>query len=314
VNVVSPAAKLADPVCLRRLSVVIPVKDEIQSMAPLISGIAAAADRMNTTLSEIIVVDDGSTDGTWRELERLSLQERRLRAVRLRRNFGKAAALMIGIGQATGDVIVTMDGDLQDDPDELPRFLQLIERGNDLVSGWKRERHDPASKTLPSRLFNCVTASVTGVPLHDFNCGYKAYRREVFDAVQVYGEMHRYIPVLAHALGFRIAELPVRHHPRQFGASKYGMRRLLRGFVDLLSVMMITRYAHSPGHLAALKTFAGAEIGGRPLLMLGVLLAVIGVQFLLFGMLAELIISRSPRPQKLETLIAEVTSSGEGLT
>lgn len=331
-NIVSPAAKLLAPVRSPQLSVVIPVKDEMQSLAPLVSRIAVATRGMNARLCEIIVVDDGSTDGTWQELERLSRREPRLRAIRLRRNFGKAAALMIGVGRSTGSVIITMDGDLQDDPDEIPRFVEMIEAGNDLVSGWKQERHDPASKTFPSRIFNQVTARVSGVPLHDFNCGFKAYRREVFGTVEIYGEMHRYIPVLAHALGFRIAELPVRHHPRQFGVSKYGVRRLLRGFVDLLSVVMITRYAYSPGHLfggaglalgaigtmillylTGLKVFAGAEIGGRPLLMLGVLLVVIGMQFLLFGMLAELIISRSPRSQKLETLVAEATGDREGL-
>ena len=230
---------------------------------------------------------------------------------------------MVGIGLATGDIVLTMDGDLQDDPEEMPRFVATIEAGNDLVSGWKQERNDPLSKTLPSWLFNRVTAWMSGIKLHDFNCGYKAYRREIFETVQLYGELHRYAPVLAHALGYRIAEIPVRHHARKFGRSKYGFQRYLRGFLDLLTVLMITRFAYRPSHvfggvgtlliligtlilayLTGLKLFTGADIGGRPLLMLGVLLDVIGVQLLLFGLLAELIVSRSPQPVRLDQLIA----------
>lgn len=306
------------------LSIVIPLKDEADSIELLVGKILSVSAGAHLSLADIVLVDDGSEDETWAVIEALSRTDSRIRAIRMRRNVGKATALMVGVGAATGDIIITMDGDLQDDPEEIPQFVALIAAGNDLVSGWKRKRNDPLSKTLPSRLFNRVTAWMSGVKLHDFNCGFKAYRREIFDSVQLYGELHRYVPVLAHALGFRIAELPVRHHARQFGKSKYGFQRFARGFLDLLTVMMITRYAYRPSHLfgglgvmlffagtliltylAGLKIFTGAEIGGRPLLSLGVLLDVIGIQVLLFGMLAELIISRSPRPVKLEAFVAQ---------
>lgn len=329
-NDVSSPAVQAVFVQVPPVSIVIPLKDEAESIGTLVGNILSVTARAHVPLADIVLVDDGSEDGTWAAAEALCCQHSRIRAIRIRRNVGKAAALMIGVGAAAGGVIITMDGDLQDDPEEIPRFVALIAAGNDLVSGWKRQRNDPLSKTLPSRLFNRVTASMSGVKLHDFNCGFKAYRREIFDSVQLYGELHRYVPVLAHALGFRIAELPVRHHARRFGKSKYGFQRFARGFLDLLTVMMITRYAYRPSHLfgglgatlfiagtlilaylAGLKLFTGAEIGGRPLLSLGVLLDVIGVQILLFGMLAELIISRAPRPVKLGAFIAqEAVSSG----
>jgi len=320
--VAEPAAAATAGAALS-VSVVVPVKDEAESLPVLIERIVAVAAAGGLHLAEVVLVDDGSSDGSWAVMEALATRYPELRAIRLRRNFGKATALMVGVGAASGQIIVTMDGDLQDDPDELPRFVAAIAEGADLVSGWKKERHDPLSKTLPSRLFNRVTAAITGIRLHDFNSGYKAYRREIFDSVQLYGELHRYAPVLAHALGYRIAEIAVRHHPRRFGRSKYGAMRLLRGFLDLLTVLMITRFAYRPSHvfggfgtlliavgtaillyLTGLKLFAGAEIGERPLLLLGVMMDVIGVQLLLFGMLAELIISRSPRLVRLDQLIA----------
>lgn len=305
-----------------RISIIVPLKDEEESVPLLVEGIARVVETSALPVAEIILVDDGSTDGSWPALERLAARHDQIRAIRLRRNFGKATALMVGVGAATGQVIVTMDADLQDDPDELPRFIAAIEAGNDLVSGWKKERHDPLSKTLPSLVFNRVTSWITGIKLHDFNSGYKAYRREIFDTVQLYGDLHRYAPVLAHALGYRIAEIPVRHHARRFGRSKYGLKRLLRGFLDLLTVLMITRFAYRPSHvfggigflllvvgsaillyLVGLKLFAGAEIGGRPLLLFGAVMDVIGVQLLLFGLLAELIVSRSPRLADLNHLV-----------
>ena len=323
-NDFSHAAAQASAIRHPTVSIVIPLKDEAESIAPLVGKIISVTDDAQISLADIVLVDDGSEDDTWAVAERLCREHAQIHAIRVRRNIGKAAALMIGVGAATGDIIITMDGDLQDDPAEIPQFVALIAAGNDLVSGWKRKRNDPLSKTLPSRLFNRVTARMSGVKLHDFNCGFKAYRREIFDSVQLYGELHRYVPVLAHALGFRIAELPVCHHARRFGKSKYGFQRFARGFLDLLTVMMITRYAYRPSHLfgglgvvlflagtlilvylAGLKIFTGAEIGGRPLLSLGVLLDVIGLQILLFGMLAELIISRSPRPVKLDAFVAQ---------
>jgi glycosyltransferase involved in cell wall biosynthesis len=303
--------------------VVVPVKDEESSIPILVEKIVDASRDAGLKLADVVVVDDGSSDGTWPAVEAMAKRYGELRGLRLRRNFGKSTALMVGVDIASGDVIVTMDGDLQDDPGELPRFVAAIEDGADLVSGWKKERRDPLSKTLPSRLFNWVTAWVSGIELHDFNCGYKAYRREVFQTVQLYGELHRYVPVLADALGYRVAEIAVTHHPRRFGRTKYGVARFLRGFLDLLTVMMITRFAYRPSHLfggigtlllvlggaalsylTALKLLTGAQIGDRPLLLLGALLAIIGVQLLLFGMLAELIISRSPRPAGFQDLVA----------
>ena len=229
------------------LSVVIPAKDEEESLPLVVARIIAACAAGGHSLRDIVLVDDGSSDGTWKVMSKLALENTVVQAIRLRRNFGKATALMVGIGACGGDVIITMDADLQDDPDEISRFLATLDQGYDLVSGWKKERHDPLSKTLPSRLFNKVTARISGVGLNDFNCGFKAYRREIFDSIELYGELHRYVPVLANALGYRIAEIPVRHHPRRFGSSKYGVARYLRGFLDLLTVILITRFAYRPG-------------------------------------------------------------------
>ena len=309
---------------MRTLSIVVPAKDEEQSLPVLVARIVEVCASNGLTLRDIVLVDDGSTDKTWAVMTQLASDNAAVQAIRLRRNFGKATALMVGIGACAGDVIISTDADLQDDPDEIPRFVQMLDAGYDLVSGWKKERQDPLSKTLPSRLFNTVTARISGVRLHDFNCGFKAYRREIFNSVELYGELHRYVPVLAHALGYRIAEIPVRHHARQFGKSKYGVARYLRGFLDLLTVVMITRFAYRPGHLfggigslfllgggaalaylTGLKLFTGASIGGRPLLLFGIMVVIIGIQLILFGMLAELIISRTQRPVEARNLVAQ---------
>jgi dolichol-phosphate mannosyltransferase len=306
------------------LSIVIPAKDEEESLPLVVARIIAACRAGGHTLSDIVLVDDGSRDKTWQVMSKLAAEREVIQAIRLRRNFGKATALMVGIGACRGDVIITMDADLQDDPDEISRFVEMLDGGYDLVSGWKKERNDPLNKTMPSRLFNKVTATISGVKLNDFNCGFKAYRREIFDAIQLYGELHRYVPVLANALGYRIAEIPVRHHARRFGASKYGVARYLRGFLDLLTVVLITRFAYRPGHLfggigsllamsggvalsylIGLKLLTGASIGNRPLLLLGVLAVIVGVQLILFGMLAELIIHRTQRPVETRHLVAE---------
>jgi len=298
------------------ISVVVPVRNEAGTVVELARQVAAVADGAQLALAEILFVDDGSSDGSWAVLAELAAREPRVRALRLRRNFGKATALDVGIRESTGAVIVTMDADLQDDPAELPRFLAAMTEDVDLVSGWKQARQDPLGKTLPSRFFNWVTARLSGVPLHDFNCGYKAYRREIFDTITLYGELHRYVPVLAHGRGFRVTELAVRHHPRRYGRSNYGVERIAKGFLDLLTVLMLSRFASRPGHLfgglglalgavgfavlaylSGLKLLTGAEIGDRPLLLLGVMLAIIAVQVTLFGVLGELIVSRTaPRP------------------
>jgi glycosyltransferase involved in cell wall biosynthesis len=309
---------------VRDVSVVVPAKDEEQSLPLIVERIVEACASHGIALSDIVLVDDGSSDGTWGVMAKLATDNPFVQAIRLRRNFGKATALMVGIGACAGDVVITMDADLQDDPDEIPRFLETLDAGCDLVSGWKKDRHDPFSKTLPSRLFNRVTAAISGVRLHDFNCGFKAYRREIFDSVELYGELHRYVPVLASALGYRVAEIPVRHHARRFGKSKYGVARFTRGFLDLLTVVLLTRFAYRPGHLfggigllfslgggaalaylAGLKLLTGASIGGRPLLLFGVMGVIVGMQLILFGMLAELIISRTQRPVEARNLVAQ---------
>src|ERR671934_102704 len=230
------------------ISVVVPVHNEDRSVELLYDELRSALEPLAQEW-EMIFVDDGSTDGTFAALTRLHSRAGNVRVVRLRRNFGKAAALVAGFDQARGDTVVTIDGDLQDDPAEIPRLLAKLEEGFDLVSGWKAHRRDPLTRRVLSRIFNRVTSWFSGVRLHDMNCGLKAYRAEVVHGLRLYGELHRFIPVLAHYRGFRIAELPVNHRPREHGRSRYGIERYLRGFLDLLTVSFIGRYRHRPLHL-----------------------------------------------------------------
>lgn len=297
--------------CGPSVAVIVPVMNEEATIAALAERILATSAASDTfRLVAILFIDDGSSDATWERILAASRLDGRVRGVRLRRNFGKATALQIGVRETEADIVITMDGDLQDDPDELPRFVAAVQSGFDVVSGWKRTRHDPLGKTLPSKLFNRITSWASGIPLHDFNCGFKAYRREVFDTVHLYGELHRFVPVLAHASGFSVGEIEVTHHPRRFGHSKYGARRFLRGLLDLFTVLTLTRYGRKPGHLfgagglllgtlgigilgwLSILWLLGHAIGDRPLLQLGVLLVLVGVQLLMFGLLAELMISR----------------------
>jgi len=290
------------------VSVVVPVHDEEQSVAFLYEELAAALDPTGRAW-ETVFVDDGSTDGTFAALTRLHDGAANVRVVRLRRNVGKAAALDAGFAEASGEIVVTIDGDLQDDPAEIPRLLAKLDEGFDVVSGWKTKRRDPWRRRVPSRLFNSVAGRMSGLRLHDMNCGLKAYRAEVVRDIRLYGELHRFIPVLAHYRGYRVAELPVNHRPRPHGRSRYGMERYVRGFLDLLTVTFMGRYAHRPLHLfgglglllgvigtavlvylTAVK-LAGEPIGHRPLLILGVLLVVVGIQLLSLGLLSELITS-----------------------
>ena len=257
---------------------------------------------------EVIFIDDGSTDGSIAVLEELHGVRDEVRVIQFRRNFGKAAAYAAGFDVAAGRTIITMDADLQDDPSEIPRLIEKIDSGLDLVSGWKKKRFDPLSKTIPSRFFNWVTGRISGIPIHDFNCGLKAFRREVVGDIKIYGELHRYIPVLAHMEGYRIGEIVVRHRPRRFGVTKYGWTRLLKGFFDLLTVMYLGRYIGRPLHLfgtigvilsalgvainafIAFLWFSTGTIQNRhPLLFLGILLSVLGVQFVCTGLLADMI-------------------------
>jgi len=290
------------------ISVLVPVLNEAESVQELSARVAQVLERMGRTF-EIIFVDDGSSDGTPARVRQARERDPRVKLVRLRRNFGKAAALSAGFDHSNGRIIVTMDGDLQDDPDEIPRFLAKLEDEElDLVSGWKRRRQDPASKRLPSRLFNWVTRTLAQVDLHDFNCGFKAYRREVLAEIAVYGELHRYIPVLASRRGFAVGEIQVNHHPRRFGSSKYGWDRLYKGLLDLITVLFITRYTRRPLHLfgalgliffsagfcinawlAFLWAFRHEDLSDRPLLQLGILLVLLGIQVLTTGLIGEMI-------------------------
>lgn len=229
------------------LSIVIPLYNEEESIGQLHREISEVADANNYDV-EMIFVDDGSTDGSWALIEKMSAADPRIRAVRFRRNFGKAAALQAGFHEAKGDFVLTMDADLQDDPQEIPDFLRLIDSGFDVVSGWKQRRHDPWHKVYPSRIFNGAVSRLTGVKLHDHNCGMKCYRREVLNEVDLYGERHRFIPVLAAARGYKVGEKVVQHRARQFGHSKYGFARFAKGFLDLISIWFVTRYGQRPQH------------------------------------------------------------------
>ena len=311
------------------ISVVVPVHNEERSVALLLDELDSALQPLGKPW-EVVFVDDGSTDGSYAALTRLHAGRDDVTVVRLRRNFGKAAALAAGFAHARGDVIVTIDGDLQDDPAEIPRLLVKLDEGFDLVSGWKSRRRDPLRRRVLSRLFNAVAGWVSGVRLHDINCGLKAYRADVVRGLRLYGELHRFIPVLAHHRGYRIAELPVNHRPREYGRSRYGLERYLRGFLDLLTVSFIGRYRHRPLHLfgglglalsaagtgilvyLTIVKASGHAIGGRPLLILGVLLVVVGIQVFSLGLITELITShheeRVSERERAEALVEEVLS------
>jgi glycosyltransferase involved in cell wall biosynthesis len=290
------------------ISVIVPVHDEERTVALLYEELDSALQPLDQPW-EVVFVDDGSTDGSFAALTRLHDARDNVRVIRLRRNFGKATALSAGFAHAEGDILVTIDADLQDDPTEIPRLLAKLDEGFDLVTGWKAHRRDPLSRRVPSKIFNWVTGRVSGLRLHDLNCGLKAYRVEVVKGLSLYGELHRFIPVLAHYRGHRIAELPVNHRAREHGRSRYGVERYLRGFFDLLTVSFIGRYRYRPLHLfgglglalgavgmlllvyLTVLKLAGEAIGHRPLLTLGVLLVVVGVQLLSLGLVSELVAS-----------------------
>ena len=230
------------------LSLIVPVFDEQESLAMLLDEILTVATAQFFSI-EVIFIDDGSRDGSWRLIRELAATDVRVRGLRFRRNFGKAAALQAGFQAARGCRIITLDADLQDDPKEIPNFLRILDDGNDLVVGWKKVRHDPWHKVFPSHVFNGVVSFVTGVKLHDHNCGMKAYTAALVKEIHLYGEMHRFVPILADARGFRVAELVIHHRPRKFGRSKYGVRRFLRASLDLLTVKFLTIYGRRPMHI-----------------------------------------------------------------
>ena len=300
------------------LSIVIPAYNEVQSLPLLVDGIVSAVERMPLASWEIVLVDDGSTDGTAALMTRLASSRPGIKAVLLRTNFGKSAALMAGFREAAGDIVITMDADLQDDPVEIPAFVETIDQGYDLVSGWKKERHDPLEKRLASRFFNAVVRNVSGVRLRDNNCGFKAYRRWCLEGLELRGNQHRFIPAILSWRGARIAEIPVLHHPRRFGKSNYGITRYFHGAADLLTLLLLTKFSQKPLYffaLIALPFFVlGGLVGGwllynhvlyvinpamgfqlttRPLLIIAVFLVLAGLLMFLIGLLAELVLRTS---------------------
>lgn len=306
-----------------KLSIVIPVFNEEESLVQLHKEIQGVLQEHRYE-AEILFVDDGSRDKSWEIISRLSERDSRVGGLRFRRNFGKAAALNAGFSAAKGDIIITMDADLQDDPREIPGFLALMEQDYDVISGWKKVRHDPFHKTIPSKFFNAMVSWVSGTKLHDHNCGMKSYRREIFDEITLYGELHRFVPVLAAARGFRVGEKVVQHRARQFGKSKYGLNRFIKGFLDILTVKFITGYGQRPQHFFGTVGLCSFSIGAfmllylafywvlsrivegipvfhlhnRPLVLYCVALMLLGAQVFLTGILAELLTSYQNRKSK----------------
>jgi len=300
------------------LSIVIPVFNEVESLEELHRQIRSATTGLDLE-SEIIFVDDGSTDGSWQEITKLAEQDDQVFGIRFRRNFGKAAALTAGLNAIRGDIVMTLDADLQDDPAEIPRFLEKLQQGYDVVNGWKERRLDPWHKVYPSKVFNGMVGLMTGLKLHDHNCGIKIFQSQVAREVRLYGELHRFIPVLAHARGFRVTELGVHHRPRQFGYSKYGVKRFLRGFLDLLTVSFLTTFGQRPLHFLGgiglfffvlgmagmttlgvswimmnwIEAWPRTPIGTRPLLMYSVAAVLLGAQAISLGILAELLVANT---------------------
>lgn len=294
------------------ISIIVPAYNEAESLPELFSQIASVCDRERLVF-EVIFIDDGSTDGTFDALRELFHKDPRVKIIQFRKNFGKSAALSAGFDAASGEYVITMDADLQDDPEEIPALVREIEKGYDLVSGWKETRHDPVSKRFPSWVWNIGTSIFTGLKLHDFNCGLKIYRYELIKELQVYGELHRYIPALAHWQGFSVGEIPVHHRPRLYGKTKFGASRFIKGFLDLITVMFLGKYTKRPLHLFGSVGFVFTLAGGgitlylivlrilkqsylsnRPLLYLGILFLIIGVQFISIGLLGEMITRSQP--------------------
>lgn len=320
-----------------RLSIVIPVYNEEESIPELTEWIFRVVGKSGIE-TELLMIDDGSSDTSWQVIAKLASEDKRVRGFRFNRNYGKSAALQTGFDAARGDVVVTMDADLQDSPDELPALVEMIENeGFDLVSGWKKRRHDPVSKTLPSKFFNRITRWVSGIKLHDFNCGLKAYRRNVVKHIEVYGEMHRYIPLLAKWNGFeRIGEKVVEHRSRKYGTTKFGLERFVNGFLDLISVTFVMRFRKRPMHffgtLGTLSFLGGLFIStwiigeklyrqyyhldrravvDQPLFFLALVAVIIGVQLFLAGFLAEMMIQINPK--KGDYLVIDQTDlTGDG--
>jgi glycosyltransferase involved in cell wall biosynthesis len=318
------------------ISIVVPVLNEKQSLEILQAEIAASARSANLDI-EVVFVDDGSRDGSWESIAQLAQSDPRVHGIRFRRNFGKAAALSAGFRAARGELVLTMDADLQDDPAEIPRFLEALAKGLDVVSGWKRVRLDPWHKVWASRMFNFLVNRTFGVHLHDHNCGMKCYRMEIFREVRLYGELHRFIPVLAAARGFRVGEIEVNHRQRRFGGSKYGMRRFMKGFLDLLTVKFLTGFGQRPQHLLGsigLVSFMAGALGlaylaliwiwrlwepesflplhNRPLLTYSLGALLLGAQMMSIGFLAELITAYQGRDEDSYSIAEQTAPCSRG--
>lgn len=292
-----------------QISFIIPAKDEEKTVSILHSQIVSEMKKLKKSF-EIIFVDDGSSDGTYKEINKLIKKHKNVKVIKHRGNFGKSIALQNGFNTARGDVVITMDADLQDDPREIPKFINKIDEGYDLVSGWKKKRFDPLTKTIPSKIGNWLTRKLTGVTIHDLNCGFKAYRKRVLSDIHLYGELYKFIPVLVTHQNFKVTEIVVSHKPRKYGKSKFGMERNIKGVLDLITVIFLTGYIRRPGHFfgfwGLMSFFSGFVIGvyitylrlttgtiqdRQPLLFLGMLLMIIGVQLISTGLVAEMIVS-----------------------
>ena len=301
------------------ITVVIPTYNEEGSLIELSNSLERVLSRETKNNYEVLFIDDGSTDSTFSVMREINKKNPKFKAIRFRRNYGKSAALSVGFKEAKGAVIITMDADLQDDPMEIPNLMSKIRDGYDVVSGWKKKRNDPINKTLPSKFFNYVTAKASGLKLHDFNCGLKAYRSEAAKSLDIYGEMHRYLPVLANWNGFRITEIPVKHHPRKHGKTKFGASRYLKGFLDLITLLFTTRYLKRPLHffgtLGMLMGLVGFSIdawltiewlmgdtflSNRPIALLGIALIIVGVQLVSLGLLGEMIVKNFKRDEEYQ--------------
>lgn len=292
----------------KKVSVLIPLYNEEESLRELYTRIIESVGKINIDY-EIYFIDDGSTDGSYQIIKEIKRKDKNVHYVSFRTNYGKSAALQVGFSRVSGDAVITMDADLQDDPDEIPNLLSKLDEGYDLVSGWKKTRYDPFIKRTTSKFFNYVTSVSSNIYLHDFNCGLKGYRGEVVKNVKVYGELHRYVPVLADWQGYKVTEIPVKHHSRKFGVTKFGMSRFYKGFVDLITVLFTTRYVKRPMHLFGLLgaisfiigilintyltyiwIFHQAVLSNRPLLLMGMLLIIVGIQLFAIGLIGELIV------------------------
>lgn len=314
-----------------KISFVIPAKNEEKNVFELYNEIVAVIKNQKLKY-EMIFVDDGSVDATFDVFKKIVKRDKNVRAVKLRGNWGKSTALQAGFELSRGDLIFTLDSDLQDDPSEIPNFLEKLDEGYDLVSGWKKVRHDPAGKVIPSRILNYLVSKLTGVKIHDTNCGYKLYKREVIDSLNLYGELYRFIPVFAAKQNFKIGEIVVQHRRRKFGKSKFGIERNIKGFLDLITIIFLTTYIRRPGHFfgtAGIISFLGGFLIGlyityirvttggigyhQPLLMFGLLLMIIGVQLISTGLIAEMITNFNQKKGRVNELIREIIPNKKSL-